>query len=54
MWVIVLVDGDGPQHNTEVKGPWNTEKKAQDKLVKAATTLSSKWVSGKVLEVTML
>ncbi len=51
MWVIVLSDGDGPQRNTEVKGPWSTKKEAQDRLVEAALTLGTKWVSGNVLEV---
>ena len=54
MWVIVLSDSDGPQRNTEVKGPWDTEKEAQDMLVEAAHSLATKWVSGNVLEVTKL
>ncbi len=51
MWVIVLADSDGPQRNIEVKGLWDTEEEAQDRLVEAALTLSAKWVSGNVLEV---
>ncbi len=52
MWVIVLCDGDGVQRTTEVKGPWDTEKEAQDRLVDVATgTLGLHWISGRVLEV---
>ena len=54
MWVIVIADSDGPQRTTEVKGPWDTEKEAQDRLVEAALALGTKWVSGDVLEVTAL
>ena len=50
----MLADGDGPTRHTEVKGPWDTEKEAQDKLVEAAHSLGSKWVAGDVLEVMKL
>ena len=32
MWVLVLEDSDKPTRNVEVKGPFDTENQAQDKL----------------------
>lgn len=52
MWVIVLCDG--VPSNTEVKGPWDTEEEAIDRLEEAALALDTKWVSGNVLEVKKL
>ena len=51
MWVIVLSDGDGCTRTEECRGPWDTEKAAQDKLVELARSLGVKWVTAKVLEV---
>ena len=51
MWVIVLSDGDGPTRTEECRGPWDTEKAAQDRLVELALSLGAKWVTARVLEV---
>jgi hypothetical protein len=51
MWVIVLEDSDLPTRNVIVRGPFKTEKEAQDKLVDYAMMDKSS-IMGRVVEVT--